>query len=102
VLALPSTPAGGALDVAERVRAALEAAVIAEPGSDRIPITASFGVAVLRPREPIESVVGRADVAMYAAKGGGRNRVVGASEPPPAELPDPATRRETSADPAVH
>lgn len=39
-------------------------------------ITASIGVAHRSADEPIERTCRRADVALYAAKGGGRNRVV--------------------------
>jgi diguanylate cyclase (GGDEF)-like protein len=39
-------------------------------------ITASIGLAYLNAGEPIESACRRADVALYAAKGGGRNRIV--------------------------
>jgi len=38
--------------------------------------TASFGVAQYIPGETVESLVGRADAAMYAAKQAGRNRVM--------------------------
>ncbi|MBT9558690.1 MAG: GGDEF domain-containing protein [Myxococcales bacterium] len=39
-------------------------------------VTASVGVATWRPGEPAASVLARADAAMYAAKHGGRDRVV--------------------------
>lgn len=38
--------------------------------------TASFGVAQHLPGETVESLVGRADAAMYAAKQAGRNCVM--------------------------
>ena len=38
-------------------------------------IMRSFGVAEGRPGEMVEDVFARADVALYAAKRGGRNRV---------------------------
>jgi diguanylate cyclase (GGDEF)-like protein len=41
-----------------------------------IPVTISLGVAMLRPDERKESLLERADVAMYEAKSAGRNRVM--------------------------
>ena len=76
VIALPSTPLAGAAEVAERVRSRLEAALIHDPRGDRVPITASLGVAQLCEVESIEQLIDRADRAMYAAKSAGRNRVV--------------------------
>jgi diguanylate cyclase (GGDEF)-like protein len=63
-----------AAEVAERVRRAIEAAVV--PGFDQINVTASFGVteatnAVL----DVEDWSDRADAQLYEAKGSGRNRV---------------------------
>jgi diguanylate cyclase (GGDEF)-like protein len=43
---------------------------------ERVPVTASFGVAQLEPEETVEQVLDRADRAMYGAKNAGRNRVV--------------------------
>jgi len=40
-----------------------------------VPLSASFGVAVLRPGEDAESLVARADRAMYRAKAAGKGRV---------------------------
>ncbi len=57
--------------IAEKLRFALEAHQIDIVG----PKTGSFGVASILPGESIESVLGRADAALYRAKGGGRNRV---------------------------
>jgi diguanylate cyclase (GGDEF)-like protein len=80
LILMPDTDADGAREVAERVRAALEALEIdgIEHG-----VTGSLGVA-LHPRDAIEGaeLVRRADQAMYAAKDAGRNRVVLASGEP--------------------
>jgi two-component system, cell cycle response regulator len=76
VLVLPSTPLEGAEQTAERVREMLEHADIKDGNGDRIPVTASFGVACYAGGENLEQVVDRADRAMYLAKSGGRNRVV--------------------------
>jgi diguanylate cyclase (GGDEF)-like protein/PAS domain S-box-containing protein len=40
-----------------------------------VPVTASFGVAEMRPEDTHESLTNRADQALYAAKQNGRNRV---------------------------
>jgi diguanylate cyclase (GGDEF)-like protein len=60
---------------AEQMRAALASEVI--PPLDRT-VTASFGVAELMRDEPGESLLARADKALYQAKEAGRNRVVAA------------------------
>jgi two-component system cell cycle response regulator len=67
-----------ARSIGERARAAVSRrAIAAEPlTSDRI-VTVSIGVSVGRPDvEPIESIISTADEALYAAKAGGRDRVV--------------------------
>ena len=72
VLLLPGTEAGAAAMLAERIRARLEATRL---GPLPRAVTASFGVAELRAGESWDSVLKRADDALYAAKNGGRNRV---------------------------
>lgn len=61
----------GASCLAERLRRGIEGMSILDYGS----VTASFGVAVHRQGELRRDLVKRADLAMYAAKQGGRNRV---------------------------
>jgi two-component system cell cycle response regulator len=84
VVALPSTPVAGAVQVAERVRKQLEEADIRDGNGDRVPVTASFGVAQFTAGKSLEHLIDGADRAMYRAKSGGRNRVCSA-EPPPDE-----------------
>ncbi|WP_374449131.1 GGDEF domain-containing protein [Stella sp.] len=72
---LPEADRAAAGEVAERLRAALEAAELAQ-GEGAIRVTASFGVGALRPDErSADPVLERADAAAYAAKREGRNRV---------------------------
>ncbi len=69
---LPDTGNDMALRVAERLRAGLE-----QPsGTHGIPYTVSIGAATLEPGENIAAMLSRADQALYAAKEGGRNRVM--------------------------
>lgn len=61
--------------LAERCRE--ELARTTEDGLADVAVTASFGVATLQPGEDARMLIRRADVALYAAKTGGRDRVVG-------------------------
>jgi len=73
VLVLPGSSTIQAGLATERLRERIEAA---RPGG--IPVTASFGVATLRPGENFDQLFSRADAAVYEAKRGGRNQVVSA------------------------
>jgi two-component system cell cycle response regulator len=75
VVLLPNTGATEAVDVAERLRAEIEALDVRTTSATRIPVTGSLGVATRRPAEGLDSLLDRADRSMYAAKSGGRNRV---------------------------
>lgn len=72
---------------AELLRQRIEALAIETPDGPTIQITASLGVAIVRPHERLNSLVDRADKAMYQAKISGRNRVVIASD----EVPEAST-----------
>ncbi|HEX8874993.1 MAG TPA: GGDEF domain-containing protein [Nitrosospira sp.] len=61
--------------IAERIREDISRAPFHVKGFD-IPVTISLGVAMLRQEECRESLLERADAAMYEAKRTGRNRVV--------------------------
>ena len=72
---LPDTPSTGALDVAERIRAAVAAMRLAS-GSKLIETSVSVGVASFpEDGQSIDALVVLADRAMYNAKRQGRNRV---------------------------
>jgi len=76
VLVLPSTSLEAGALAAERVRGLLASAEITDSTGERIPVSASFGVASYVAEETLEQVIDRADRAMYRAKSAGRNRVV--------------------------
>lgn len=73
LLLLPDASLPDTLLRVERLRRAVPAAVQDLVGLDRI--TASFGVASLRPDEPLEAAIARADLALYRSKHEGRDRV---------------------------
>lgn len=73
VIVAPGTAADEALRLAERTRQAIEGAQFAATCGALV--TASFGVASAK-AESLEALLKSADAAMYAAKQGGRNRVV--------------------------
>jgi diguanylate cyclase (GGDEF)-like protein len=77
LLVLPDVPGDSAAIAAERLREALGAEPLAVDG-DSVIVTASFGWAEWVPGETPESVIARADRALYAAKHAGRDRVVAA------------------------
>ncbi|MBS1229005.1 MAG: diguanylate cyclase [Proteobacteria bacterium] len=74
-LLLPQTTLEGAVELAERVRSAVECSSVRD-GVIEVRVTASIGVERWRGADDsVESLLVRADHAMYAAKHDGRNRV---------------------------
>ena len=78
---LPGTGQATAAAVAERLREAVGDTPLAI-GGHSLALTASIGAAVAEPADhDFDAVLQRADRALYAAKAGGRNRVVFAGGP---------------------
>lgn len=73
---LPDTDGDGAFLLAERLRQNIAAQGLTE-GDDTISYTVSAGVATLMAEDAgAENILKRADVALYEAKGAGRNRTM--------------------------
>ncbi|HWE36019.1 MAG TPA: GGDEF domain-containing protein [Isosphaeraceae bacterium] len=94
VVALPIGDADQATGRADRIRRDLAARRIVAEGH-QIRVTASIGLAFFPADRPVAGVemISAADVALYRAKAGGRDRVVGL-----AETPDPKAPAATSVD----
>lgn len=74
---VPGTGSGGVVELAERMRARVEATDFGL----RHAVTVSLGVTEWFPEDSFKNLLVRADGAMYQAKEGGRNRVVAAKKP---------------------
>ncbi|WP_321795230.1 diguanylate cyclase [Caballeronia sp. J97] len=81
IVVLPDTPADGAAQVAEKIRAAISDLSIEHAGSEFGRVTASIGLASWRPErdDDVSALIRAADEALYDAKACGRNRVMQAS-----------------------
>ena len=76
VVALTETTAASGMGGAERIRAAVAAMTVKDADGEPIPITVSIGLTAHREGDTVDSLIKRADQAMYEAKSSGRNRVV--------------------------
>ena len=83
VVIMPNTEIAAGVMLAERIRNAIAATPVRLPNDEETAITASIGISGIRPdRDETDlktlgdSLIARADVALYSAKSGGRNRVV--------------------------
>lgn len=74
---LPNTSQRGALKAAENIRREIEALEFKTTKGEIVKFTISVGIAQLRCDDPdLETILHRADLALYEAKRSGRNRVV--------------------------
>jgi len=71
LIVAPETDRKAAWMLAQRLKETLETHSFDQVGT----ITASYGVASFRPDDTVQSLIKRADEALYRAKTGGRNRV---------------------------
>lgn len=78
VVILPDTPLAHAMAVANDIRKTVETKKIVQrsTGKDMGTVTLSLGVAQYAPGEQVADLLNRADACLYAAKRGGRNRVM--------------------------
>lgn len=84
IICLPGTDRPEARMIADRIHKHVSNETLSLPvGGQRVHVTASFGVATFHPAmyEDIESVIKRADDALYQAKSSGRNRVCSSEKP---------------------
>lgn len=83
IACLPGTNLELSIKIAERIRNSLEGSEIKLPDREKsIKVTASFGVACMEEGaiESIDSLIKKADKALYQAKNAGRNQVVFAKQ----------------------
>jgi two-component system cell cycle response regulator len=83
VIVLPNTDTEHGVRLAERIRSAISAVPIQLPNGEEIQITVSIGIAGISPprndsdlKTLGDALIARADVALYSAKSGGRDRVL--------------------------
>lgn len=77
VIVLPNTPESHALEIAERLRNAVQDYSVLGRASEPMHLSVSIGIACLKPSNPgdFESLLDAADAALYTAKNRGRNQV---------------------------
>ncbi len=78
LMILPITDTSSAIGLAERVRKEIDKHIFDGGVKGGLHLTCSLGVAELKAEDTVESLIGRADRALYAAKEKGRNCVIAA------------------------
>jgi diguanylate cyclase (GGDEF)-like protein len=96
LVVLPGVELAAGLEVAERLRTAVE-----QTAPAGIPITISLGVSAARGEHvDYDPLFKAADVALYAAKRAGRNRAVAATQPPAGDAAESARHVTVTTAPA--
>jgi diguanylate cyclase (GGDEF)-like protein len=96
LVVLPGVELAAGLEVAERLRAAVE-----QTAPAGIPITISLGVSAAHGEHvDYDPLFKAADVALYAAKRAGRNRAVAAAPPPAASAQESTAHADVAPTPA--
>ena len=75
ILVLPRTELSSAMVIAERIRKSIESVEMQDSDGSTFYITVSQGISAYKPDEDRDSLIARADEALYKAKDNGRNRV---------------------------
>jgi diguanylate cyclase len=80
---LPATALDKAQALAEQIRRAVMARELKKKSTGEIlgRVTVSVGVSMLQPGDDMDTLIERADACLYAAKRGGRNRVISEADP---------------------
>ena len=77
IILLPNTPLAGAMEVAEKIRGDVEKAIIPCQDGSITKVTISVGLNTQMPDQnsSMDAFISKADLALYAAKEAGRNRI---------------------------
>ena len=82
LIVVTETPLASLVDLAERIRIAIEKGIRIGEAAETLVVTASVGVAVMGAGDTdIDAIIKRADDALYRAKKEGRNKVIGSWTP---------------------
>lgn len=80
IVVLPGTDSDGGCVFGERLRRRLSETLVAVSESESVTVTVSAGLTSLQPGDTVESMLNRADRALYQAKQSGRDRICVAEE----------------------
>lgn len=75
LICLPSANTERAVEIVERLRLSLADTPVTLPEGGKLPLTASFGLCLAAAKVPLKQTIEFADMALYEAKDGGRNRL---------------------------